>query len=632
MGSETDERRPKNVLLVVADDMRPDTSVYREHAGGPNNTIKRSTVHTPHLDALAASRGGVVFEAAYCSIPLCSPSRSSFLSGRVPDRTRVYNLLDDIRLASADGPSWATMPQYFKSMGYLTLGAGKLFHPTKPANHDFPDSWSNETLPYFALEGSGPAHDPLPYICTTKSYQTSRHVKYCPTPINVSESETLWDYRLATRAIELLDLATAQHQPWFLGVGFYHPHLVWQVPEDLYDFHMEGAEDVELYEPQELAPSVPDIAWTRGPMSRIITPDGTLHERDAPSSLYPLSVRAQLAAAYGAAISHFDRQLGRVLHRLDESSQVNRTLIVVTSDHGYHLGEQAVWAKSTLFERATRVPLILRAPWINSNNSFANVASSSGVQPPHRTVWYKTPTSLVDLYRTVADLADVPPPPGDVDGANHGPGVRHVLAPMTNGSSASSSEARPPARTSVLSQMPRCGSRSDQLWYKNSCKNQGTESIKYMGYSIHTNTGWRLTEWFEWDGSRAVLPEGGACCSASKFLELYRYESGSDDETENLAGTEDVAAAQTELREALWTAVAVGDTTGTRAWEFASCNATLSPTSAPSPAKARAFGGLQQPVVVIAAAGCAALGVLLLGGLFVVRGRRQAEVAARRSV
>lgn len=129
-------RGAKNVVLIIVDDLRPEL--------GSGTAYNQSQVHTPNIDKFAAT--ALTFTQAYCQYSHCSPSRNSFLSGRSPQTTGVYNFIDDFREAGY-GANWTALPQFFKHAGYTTVGGGKIYHPNKPQNNDMPLSWDNY---YFA--------------------------------------------------------------------------------------------------------------------------------------------------------------------------------------------------------------------------------------------------------------------------------------------------------------------------------------------------------------------------------------------------------------------------------------------------------------------------------------------------
>ena len=120
----------RNVLMITIDDLRPQLNAY-----GVSET------KTPHIDAFA--KGATVFQHAYCQMAVCSPSRNSFMSGRRPDTTKVWNFINHFRETEV-GANWTSLPQYFKHHGYYSYGAGKLYHPNKPPRNDYPTSWTED--------------------------------------------------------------------------------------------------------------------------------------------------------------------------------------------------------------------------------------------------------------------------------------------------------------------------------------------------------------------------------------------------------------------------------------------------------------------------------------------------------
>lgn len=193
-----------NVLLFVCDDLRPDL----------NAAYGKKEMHTPHFDRFAAE--SLVFDWAFTNFAICSPSRNSFMSGRAPDQTRVWNFLQDFRHAGVGptglpGARWVTLPQHFKEAGYLTLGHGKLYHPGKPAQWDEPQSWSQ-------LQPYGPEH-----ITGCEGIEN-----YCPSQ---RAPAFFSDYNTTVEAIATLarmrEWVKANSTPFFLGVGMHFPHQPW---------------------------------------------------------------------------------------------------------------------------------------------------------------------------------------------------------------------------------------------------------------------------------------------------------------------------------------------------------------------------------------------------------------------
>ena len=203
----------KNVLWFVVDDLRPQL----------NASYGQTHMHTPAMDKLASN--ALVFERAYVQFGVCAPSRTSFMTGRRPDRTQAFNFLDDFREVGI-GAGWTSLPQYFKLHGFLTLGGGKTFHPNLPPNYDEPLSWSPDA-PYFPLDDDkcDSGHRPVPPYATEGD-------AIC----TVENASSLFDARMADTAIGWLKLAQADNRsrPFFFAVGVRRPHLDWVVPTALY--------------------------------------------------------------------------------------------------------------------------------------------------------------------------------------------------------------------------------------------------------------------------------------------------------------------------------------------------------------------------------------------------------------
>ena len=203
---DTAAAKPKNVLFIVIDDLRPQLGCYGQHY-----------MHTPSIDKLASQ--SLVFDRAYCQFAFCAPSRNSFMTGRRPDRVKAWNFRDHFREPGI-GENWTSLPQYFKKNGYLTLGVGKLFHPGLPPNYD-PPSWNEEVFPY--------VNPPTSRYCPGNDSRCGLD----PKTTNFSDIETL------SAGLERLEYAAKQAatQPFFLGVGFHKPHLPWKVPPEFLDMY-----------------------------------------------------------------------------------------------------------------------------------------------------------------------------------------------------------------------------------------------------------------------------------------------------------------------------------------------------------------------------------------------------------
>ena len=224
----------QNVLYVVIDDLRIDLPMYGQ-----------AQVHAPNLAKLA--REGLVFDSAYCNQPVCSPSRNSFMSGRRPSTTKIWNFHESFRDV---GPQWTTLPGHFKQHGYLTLGTGKLFHPGHPNNGDGNLSWSDVLGVQFVCNDSrevGPPGTyclPTPGACSTVGTPDAPKPRWCgiDVPLNGSGgNRTLADATTVADATAKLRYATANlaatGQPFFIGVGLQKPHLDFMMPRGFLDFY-----------------------------------------------------------------------------------------------------------------------------------------------------------------------------------------------------------------------------------------------------------------------------------------------------------------------------------------------------------------------------------------------------------
>ena len=291
-------------------------------------------MHTPNIDRLAER--GTLFNRAYCQYPLCNPSRASILTGLRPETTKVHSNVADYKHTV---PNAVDIPQYFMEQGYNTYSIGKIKHYPATTSYAGKPSW-------IALD--------------------------------VSDDE-LNDGISAGKSEDLL--AEIKDELFFLAVGFDKPHLPFYAPRkyfDLYDEDTFNLPTTSAY-PQH-APTYAEnsIDWFR-------------IYRDIPSGDTPISNEKtlELIRAYAASTSYMDAQVGRVLRQLDDLGLTEKTVIVFCGDHGFHLGEHGTWRKNTLFEIATRSPLIISVPG----------------QQPSRT---DALTELVDIYPTLCDACELP--------------------------------------------------------------------------------------------------------------------------------------------------------------------------------------------------------------------------------
>jgi arylsulfatase A-like enzyme len=353
-----DGRRP-NVLFIAVDDLNNWVGHLKGH---PN-------VKTPNIDRLADR--GISFTHAYCSAPLCNPSRISLLTGITPSNSGVYGNGEKLR---GKLPNAVTLMQHFRASGYSARGAGKIFHGTSAYDED---SWDD----YFKPSRS-------------KSHRTKRDSNLPKSawvpwgPLACSDDE-MFDGKTANWIIA--ELEKPQEKPFFLAYGLTKPHLTWEVPQKYFDLH--PIDEIELPVVQEddlndvpafgnkLAREVYDPSGERN----FATPGGD-HQNVIANNQWPVAVQAYLAT-----ISFADAQIGRVLEALEKSKHADNTIIVLWGDHGWHLGEKEHWRKHALWDVSTRTPLIISVPEGGNNGQLC-----------HR------PVSLIDLYPTLIDLCGLP--------------------------------------------------------------------------------------------------------------------------------------------------------------------------------------------------------------------------------
>lgn len=341
-----EEKSPPNVLFLAIDDLNDWTGFL---GGNPES-------HTPNLDRLAAR--GTVFTRAYCAAPACNPSRVALLVGQRPSSTGVYTNSQPFRPVLPDA---ITLPQHFMAHGYDVLGCGKIYHGSFPDKQSWHDYFNRPKDPV-------PAKRPANGIANTSQFDWG--------PVKESDAE-MGDAHVVDWAIERMN--QKRDKPLFLAVGLYRPHLPWYVPQEYFD--QFPADKVTLPEvPDDDLDDLPEYA-----IKRMARPDGD-HRKVTESNNWHNAVQGYLAS-----IAFTDRQVGRLMDAFDKSPLAKNTIIVMWGDHGWHLGEKKHWRKFTLWEEATRVPLLISAPGL----------TEPGVR-------CERTASLLDLYPTLCELCDLP--------------------------------------------------------------------------------------------------------------------------------------------------------------------------------------------------------------------------------
>ncbi|MCZ6673705.1 MAG: sulfatase, partial [Verrucomicrobia bacterium] len=340
-------------------------------------------VKTPNIDRLAAS--GVLFTDAHTAAPICNPSRTALMIGLLPTTTGIYGNGHPFRIGL---PEVVTLPQYFKEHGYTVAGGGKLFHHGRgyndPKSWDEYFFWNPKARENGWFDGYSFPPDPEPDRPVTPMPSVSwRNFDWAP--IDVPD-EAMPDYKLSVWAEKFLN--RKHSKPFFLAAGIFRPHIPWFVPRKY--FEMYPLEDiiVPVVKEDDLA-DLPPPAWEMA-----LNPESR-HDLMVATGNWKAAVQSYLAC-----ITFADAMVGRILDALEASAYRDNTMIVLWSDHGYHFGEKWHWHKQALWDRATRVPLIISTP-----------------QMTHAGARCDWPVSLIDLYPTLLDLVGLPKKEG-LDGTS----------------------------------------------------------------------------------------------------------------------------------------------------------------------------------------------------------------------
>ncbi|GAA5508703.1 sulfatase [Novipirellula caenicola] len=370
------------MLFIAVDDLRPELGCY-----GSDIAI------TPNLDALA--NDGLLFNRAYCQEAICSPSRASLMTGARPD---TIGVVENNAIFRELNPDIVTLSQHFIANGYEAVHCGKIFH--NPAHADMANSWSRApskknlklkppTSTYAlpenqaiqkrnlatlqakygeGIRGCGLVHGPA-YECADVPDQAYRD-----------------GYNTDLAIATLREMVDDGEKPFFLGLGFFKPHLEFIAPKRYWD----------LYDPADIPLATHDEAPINGAAMGLHA-SFELRVRDGIPKTGPIDpeLSRTLKHAYLACVSYIDAQVGRMITALEESGQRENTIIIVWGDHGWHLGDMGVWGKATNYEIATRVPLIIWTPDMPKHNR--GKATDALVE-------------LVDMYPTLCDLAAISKP------------------------------------------------------------------------------------------------------------------------------------------------------------------------------------------------------------------------------
>lgn len=415
-----------NVLFIAVDDLRPTLGCF----GDP-------LAITPNIDALANQ--GMLFNRHFVQAPSCAPSRTSMLTGLRPDEVEVTNHKTHFRDTR---PDVTTLPQLFKNQGYTAISLGKIFHYKSGYNDSV--SWNAEHF----LKGEEPS-----YVLPENRKISG---KAASTESPAVDDTAYTDGKIAEKAIEYLTKFKETDTPFFLGVGHLKPHLPFNAPKKYWDLY--DREDFGTIENRDRPLNAPEIAFHQWQELRGYT--------DIPGKgTLSAAKEKELRHGYYACVSYVDAQIGKVLKTLDELNLRENTIIVLWGDHGYHLGEQDLWCKSTNFDLSARSPLIISAPGMENRGDTCDAFVES-----------------LDIYPTIVDLAGMAP-----DQKLSGRSLQPLLEdPESEWDGAAFNQfARP---------------------YKAAIGGGANHPITHMGYSVRVE-GWRYTAWYNYEKEVFEHPE-----------------------------------------------------------------------------------------------------------------------------
>jgi iduronate 2-sulfatase len=447
--SQKDQSTKLNVIFIAGDDLRSNLACF----GDP-------LAITPQIDSLA--KQGMIFNRHFVQAPSCAPSRTSMLTGLRPDEVKVTNHKTHFRDAR---PEAVTMPQLFKNKGYSTINLGKIFH--HKAGYNDSVSWTEE------------------HLLKERNYVLPENVKVrgkaaSSECIEVDDVAYI-DGRIADKAIDYLKKFKESNSPFFLGIGHLKPHMPFNAPKKYWDLY--NREDFRNIKNRERPLNAPEIAFHQWQELR--------GYKDIPGK-GPLSAEKEMELRHGyyACVSFIDAQIGKVLKMLDELNLRENTIIVLWGDHGYHLGEQDLWCKSTNFDLAARSPLIISAPGIGSSGQNCGAIVES-----------------VDLYPTIIDLCGIEPS-DNLSGTSLKPLLEDPNCKWKN---IAFNQFVRPYPAAIGARVP----------------------ASHMGYSVRTEE-WRYTAWYN------LIKD------SFEFPELYSFSQSSFPD-ENLAGKPEFAETVTNL-------------------------------------------------------------------------------------
>jgi choline-sulfatase len=368
------QAKSTNVLFIAIDDLNDWVGVMDSHP----------QVKTPNIDALA--KRGTLFTNAHCQAPICNPSRTSVMTGLRPSTTGIYSLAPWFRTVD-EWKDLVTLPQYFSKAGYKTYTVGKIYHGR---------DWNSMGVKEFDVVGKTES-GLSPKQKRVATPRGGRGMDWAVYPYEESDHK---DWKTASWAVEQLDEMPTD-DPFFMAVGFSLPHVPLLATQKWFDMYPED----EVVLPRMLLDDrkdTPRFSWylhwkLPEPRQKFLLQEGE---------------QIKIVQAYLASISFVDSQVGRVLDALERNELDDDTIVVLWSDHGYHLGEKQITGKNTLWDRSARVPLIFAGPGVNEGECSGR------------------PAELLDMYPTLSELCGLEIP-GHLEGMSLVPQLKDADAPRS---------------------------------------------------------------------------------------------------------------------------------------------------------------------------------------------------------
>ena len=366
--------KPMNVLFIAVDDLRPELGCYGV-----------DYAHSPNIDRLA--KRGMVFRNHFVQVPTCGASRYAMLTGRSPAVTGFTGgnagfYAGKTALTAETLPGAQSMPELFKRSGYHTVLIGKISHTADgrvyayngagDGRDEVPNAWTEMSTPYGTWKrGWG-----IFFAYANGIHREDGSGAKALVDFTVEGDDDLPDGQMAAHAVSRLKHLAKRDKPFFMGLGFFKPHLPFVAPRQ----DWEALKEADIPPPPH--PDKIKSHYWHG--------SGEFFKYNFPYSKRTLSPENVINArrAYLACVRYTDRQVGRVLDALDKTGLSKNTIVVLWGDHGWNLGDSALWAKHTPLERAVRSPLIISVPGMKQAGSSSNALVES-----------------LDLFPTLIDLA-----------------------------------------------------------------------------------------------------------------------------------------------------------------------------------------------------------------------------------